>query len=520
MISFLRRHIVAIIIFIITVIIGLFVYKDYGIAWDEQWQRDTGLINYNFIFHGHTSLSTYADKDYGVAFELPLIIIEKLLKLKDSREIYLMRHIVTHLFFLFSAFILYLLIYILYKNRILGILGYLILLLSPLMYAHSFFNTKDIPFMSMFIICFFLFELAFQKWKACYFLLFGICTGLVINIRIMGVMFLLFVSVFMIIDQILTPDKKKIWRFYLIYLISSVSTLIIIWPYLWESPIINFVRAFFTFSKYPRRVFDQLMFGDYTRITDFKWYYIPVWFSITTPIPVIFAGLTGSILIFINLTKTPIKFFSNALNRNQLMYLFCFFGSIASVIILHSVLYNGWRQMYFIYPSFILLSIYGISGIFKIRNKHIRLFSYFPLIIIFVFNFTNVGWFMIRNHPFEHVYFNNFISHEEQYLKNNFVMDYWGTSYKQALEYVLNKDINNKINILVANLPGKYNARILEKNNRERLNYVFKIEDADYYISKYKLNIKGFGYPACIEVFNIKVLNSDIISVWKIKKNV
>ena len=44
---------------------------------------------------------------------------------------------------------------------------------------------------------------------------------------------------------------------------------------------------------------------------------------------------------------------------------------------------------------------------------------------------------MIRNHPFQNVYFNNFLSHDEQYLRKNFEMDYWGTSYKQALEYVL-----------------------------------------------------------------------------------
>ena len=88
------------------------------------------MVTYNFIFHGDKSLKTYGNRDYGVAFALPLIIIEKILNLKDSREIYLMRHLVTHLFFLISAFVFYLLIYFLYKNRILGILGYLMLLLK------------------------------------------------------------------------------------------------------------------------------------------------------------------------------------------------------------------------------------------------------------------------------------------------------------------------------------------------------------------------------------------------------
>ena len=75
--------------------------------------------------------------------------------------------------------------------------------------------------------------------------------------------------------------------------------------------------------------------------------------------------------------KNPLKFITDVFSRNQLMYFFCFFGSIISVIILHSVLYNGWRQMYFIYPSFILLAIYGISFILKIRNKIFSLIYFF-----------------------------------------------------------------------------------------------------------------------------------------------
>ena len=125
------------------------------------------------------------------------------------------------------------------------------------------------------------------------------------------------------------------------------------------------------------------MFGEFIKPTEIKWYYIPFWFSVTTPIPIIVAGLAGSIFIIINIIKNPLKFITDEFNRNQLMYFLCFFGSIVSVIILHSILYDGWRQMYFIYPSFILLAVYGISCILKI-GKEMSVYLLLLLLLLYL----------------------------------------------------------------------------------------------------------------------------------------
>ena len=58
---------------------------------------------------------------------------------------------------------------------------------------------------------------------------------------------------------------------------------------------------------------------------------------------------------------------------------------------------------------------------------------------------------------------------------------------------------------------------ILKKDDRERIVFVNKIKDADYFISNYHCNPNDFDFPDSTKVFNIKVLNSDIISVWKLK---
>ena len=149
--SFIHRHIGPI-LFFIAFLIALLSFDEYGLGWDEPQQRGTGKVCYDYVFSEDSNLLRWSDRDYGVAFELPLIILEKTFNLTDSRSIYLMRHLVTHLFFLLGCYFLFRLIDYLYNNKLLSTIGFLLLVLHPRLYSHSFFNTKDIPFMTMFII--------------------------------------------------------------------------------------------------------------------------------------------------------------------------------------------------------------------------------------------------------------------------------------------------------------------------------------------------------------------------------
>ncbi len=211
--NLVKNHLIGIIILFFSLIIGVLIYGDYGISWDEPSQRTIGMKSYGYMFEGDKSYETFFYKEYGVAFEVPLIMIEKSLSLNDPRDIYRTRHLISHFFFLFAAFIFYLLIWVLYGNRLFAITGYLMLLLSPRIYAHSFFNTKDIPFMSMFIICLFFSVIAFSRKKSGYFLLLGFCTGLLVNIRVMGILLPLITILFFLIDLVKEKGKMRILFF-------------------------------------------------------------------------------------------------------------------------------------------------------------------------------------------------------------------------------------------------------------------------------------------------------------------
>ena len=184
--NFLARH-AAIIALALFAVVGVAVLDDYGVAIDEGTQRSNGIASLDYILGDADALPNGVDRFYGVAFELPLIAIERLLRLDDSRSILLSRHIITHAFFLAGGFFSWLLAYRLFGSRIIALFAMLIFLLHPRLYAHSFFNTKDLPFLSMFMIALYLIHRAFRRDTVWAFALCGAGVGILANIRIMGV---------------------------------------------------------------------------------------------------------------------------------------------------------------------------------------------------------------------------------------------------------------------------------------------------------------------------------------------
>ena len=510
-----KNHLIGITILFFSLVTGMMIFKDYGISWDEPLQRVIGIKAHGYIFSDDKSYEASFYKEYGVAFEVPLIMIEKSLSLTDTSDIFRMRHLVTHLFFLISAFFFYLLIWFLYKNKLLAITGYLMLLLSPRIFAHSFFNTKDIPFMSMFIICFFFTIIAFSKKKKRYFILAGLCSGLLINIRVMGILILFMTILFFLIDLFKEKGKKQILLSLFVYIISAGGILFLSWPYLWEDPLGNFAAAFISMSKYRWDNY-VLMFGEFVRSTKIDWWYFPSWFVITTPVVYLILGVTGIVVLCFHILRSPGKFLTSTTERNQLLFLSCFAAPVMAVIVMHSVLYDTWRQLFFIYPSFLLLAIYGLSSILSRKSGNGSLIKYVVAGII-ALSFVNTVWFMVKSHPFQDVYFNQLVSHKEQSLRKNFEMNFWGTGYKQALEYILENDKSAKIRIMAANMPGEHNLLLMDEQDRKRVHYVYSLAQANYFITNYRWHPGDYGYLPSRQFFTINVLSSDIISVWKLQ---
>lgn len=506
-VSIIKKY-VGVILLAITITVGLFTYKTYGISWDEQEQRHIGMFTYNYLVHGDPALHYYWNRNYGIAFELPLLVIERILNLHDSRDIYLMRHLVSHLFFLFSAFLLFLLIDYLYKNKVLATIGFLMLVLNPVIYGHSFFNSKDVPLLSMYIVCFLASAVAFNNTKYKYYFLLGVACALLINTRIMGFLMVACVCLFFLIDYFNPANnKKKTVRFFITFLTTTLVVLYASWPYLYNNPVGNMIDAFKGASNHWLAI--DLFNGKLLDGHRVSKAYTFVWFSISNPIIYLLAGIFGIILLAACFFKNPGKYLFDKMKRNNLAYIIIFVAPILLVIILNSRLYDGWRLLYFLYAPFILLAIYGLNYLLNTKVK-------LPVIILMAMGIGATSFYMIQNFPFGYVYFNKLVATDEpEKLRKTWELDYWGTSYKQALEYILENDKSPKIDIAVATPPGEMNLLILKPEERKRINLYSA--NPEYFLTGYRFHPEDYPYPASQVYYSIKVLNSSIMTVYKLR---
>ncbi len=501
-------------LFIITLLIGLFTYKDYGMAWDEPDQRAPGVQSYNYIFNGNQELFQKKSDHHGAGFEIPLVIIEKSLNITDPKAIYEMRHLVTHLFFLVSLLFGYFLFYRLFKNNLIASIGYLLLAFSPRIYAHSFFNTKDLPFLCMFTIIFAVSEYAFDKKnKLSLFFILGLLCGYATSIRIMGVMIGGFIIAFLLLDLFFNiKDKEKPTKTVLkilLFIIGFFALLLLGWPYLWHNPVKNFADSFASFSHYEWNG-PVLLNGKFEKATKLPWFYFPVWFFITNPILWLIAGFTGIVIVILAFIKKPLEYIKNTTNRNFIFYLACFFAPIFAVIVLHSVIYDDWRHLYFVYPSFVLLALYAINFFMQKKFKWV-------LVSLCALQFISIAWFMVRNHPLNHIYFNELVSHEEDSLRHNYEMDYWGLSMKQGLEYIAANDTSKHIKIAsdFALTPIRNNIQMLPMQDRVRFDTI-GWQKADYFMTNFRCHPEDYPPNSSITIdYTLSVLNSQILCIFK-----
>ena len=510
----LTPYLPGILLFFLALAVGLLTYQDYGIAWDEPAQRAPGLLSYNYIFYGDQELFTTPNDNHGAGFEVLLVLFEKWKNLTDLRDIYQMRHIVTHVFFLVSVFCAYVLIYRLFKNKFLACLGFIMLLFAPRLYAHSFFNSKDMPFLFMFLITLAACQVAFEKNKPLLFLGLGVLCGYATSIRIMGVMLGAIILLFLFIDLATDLVNKKNSRTPILNILLFSAGFIIFlylgWPYLWESPIARFIDSFNKLAHFDLVTEVVLINGKYISASKLPWTYFPAWFIITNPELWLFAGFAGILLLGIGFFRKPLTYLKNTRERNFLLYFLCFLVPVLAVIILHSIIYDDWRHLYFVYPSFVLLALYFINKLLQTRYKAIVQAACMLQLVL-------TGTFMVSSHPFNQVYFNNFVSHAPEYLRKNYDLEYWGCGFKQGLDHVLNTD-KSKIIKINCDFPILLDNGImsLHEDDRQRIQFADK-GNADYLFT----NFRGhpYDYPSYKTEYAVKVLNSSVLSVFRLEKD-
>ena len=500
-------------LFLIFLIVTAISYDDYGIAWDEPNQKEIGKFNYDYLLGTSDSLKQYHDRYYGAAYEMPVYALTKIFNLENTPSEYHFRHLINHLLFILSLAFFFALLFKLFKNFHTAIFGTLILYLHPRIFAHSFFNSKDLVFLSFFIIGLYTLFLVFENQTKKRILLHALATAFLIDIRIIGII-LPFISLLVMLPNLFKASeyRKQSLKSLTLYSILSILFIYLFWPALWTDPFL-LGKSFLRMSHFPFR-YDVLFQGALIPATQIPWSYIPVWIGISTPPFILLFIILGFVWLIRDYIKNPESAFFT--NKQWFILVIATFPIDFSIllIIINSTLYDGWRQVFFLYPMILLAAIYAFHHLMKkLENK--RFWKIFTYTLISVFIILTVKK-IIYLHPYEQVYFNHFVSKKDENRRKSFEMDYWGLSYREGIAYVLNHDNSKKISICFANAAGENNLLCFSDEEQARIVIKEKPEMADYFITNYRYHPENYKYTN--EVFKVERDENHILSVFKMTK--
>ena len=496
-------------LFLIFFLVGLFTFRDYGMWTDEEFQRFSGLYWLNYVV-SFTSLDELKNlialklnqigdftlpspkyhPYYGVIFDLPAAFLELIFKVEDSKDYFHLRHLLNFILFFIASIFFYKLLFNRYSNYSISLIGTLFFVLSPRIYGSSFFNNKDVVFLSLITIALYFAFKALEKPNYKNLLFFSILAALSTSHRILGILLPLSFIAFTFLSVLSNNKKTKDLLSIIFFCVSYYIFLILFWPVLWSGPIENLILAFKWFSQQILEV-KMLFNGEYVYTNFLPYNYIFSWIFITTPILYIILFLIGYIQIFrrfflkfLNIKDKAYYYdlWRGVKEKKDLFILFNITIVISYFILSDVILYNGWRHIYFINTFIIYIATYAFYRIdLHLQLKSKKKFHYYISILFLV----TIIYKMIIYHPFQNIYFNNYfkkISHQ------NFEIDYDGLSGKKFLEEILALEKNkNVISIGVASwYPLHRSIKLLDKKDRQKINIVGQeFKKADYIYSNF-----------------------------------
>ncbi len=497
--------------------VGIAAYKDYGLTWDENIQRVcNGYVNYNFIFYeGKETLLKSGDKYHGPAFELVLVLVEKALHLTEKREIYFMRHFATFFLFFISAIFFYLLSLKLFKNWKLAFIAVLFYVLSPHIFSHAFYNSKDAAFLSFFTISIYFLILFHERQTYLRAFFYALTAAFTIDIRIVAIIIPAISGLLFFMELIFTLFKKKKPEFNLksifLFFLMLIGFIILFWPVLWINPVHHFIAALIENSNYFYNA-EVFYFGKYIRAHDLPRHYLLFWIFVSVPVIYSVLFLIGTVYQLKTFVMKPFYFIRE--NKNEIVILIWFFVPVSAIVIFGSVAFDTGRHLYFIHGAFILLSVYGLQSVYSFfQNKKIILYSFNFILIC---SLGGVIYKMVKIHPYEHLYFNEAMGNDMQKIKNNFEMDYWGISSREVLEHILEKDSSQKIVIYSRDYPVELNATILLPEQEQRIVFTDTAEQGKYYFTDYRHKPEE-GEPCQKELYSVMIGNASISTAFAMR---
>lgn len=588
------RQIHILILIVVALIIGLFIFMHYGESWDElQFFKyaDNTIKSYStWPRTGNIPLTGNTYDNYGPAYVIAVDLGARLLTHIIPLTASDMRHLLYFITYIVGIWAFYALAKR-WLSQIPAIGATLLFATQPLLWGHAFISPKDIPFLTFFLLSlefgfrmvdnlpdapqpkrtllvltaiwlatvfglfivtpfihtwidslvraaasgqtniisviasdihkvkpeiyiqkyfvyfllarsfFFLLStlIIFWLWRkvpSAFYFLFAILPaaillGVTTSIRVLGP----FIALFVIYYAFRKHGKKAIPAL-IVYAVIALVAAYLTWPYLWLNPVGHFIESVRVMSEYPWR--GQVLFSgmDYPS-TGLPASYLPVLLGIQLTEPVWFLFAVGLAVTVYGSVKKRME--SRALLALTLVW---FILPLIGFIVTRSPLYDNFRQIFFMLPPVFLMAGVVFE---KIKRPVLQIVLIALMVLPGVID-------SVRLHPYEYIYYNRFVG-SEQGVFRKFELDYWGTSYREAANW-LNANAPANANIWAegpAHLLGMYLRPDL------KLYSSYEVERADHYdyvvaLTRYNLDLTS--YPDAKVIHTIE-RNGALLTVIK-----
>lgn len=513
-------------LFIAYLVLGILVYRDYGISTDEPNERESTFINIKYVLDtfdidvlsgSDGDLENYIDRYYGVAIQVLPTLVECAMGYPGGPTIYYVRHLWTFLICFTGYICFYLMCREIFKTRWLSMLGTAMLALYPRFFAEQFYNIKDMVFASMIMVSMFATVRVIEsKYSIFWTIVFGVLTALTTNVRMAGAIFPILLLGYLWLTGILNKCKVRvdeggnhILRSSFIIIIVYVVSYVVMLPALWKDPIGRIMDVFTEFSDYAWNGTIVFM-GEVIGPSELPWYYIPVWLLISLPVwYILLFVLTIGVILYVFIrkirTKEKLQLLSIVFRYKYILWaaLAGFLPWLAAVV-MHSTLYNGWRHFYFVLPFMIFVVLGGFDYVITHFTQN-RLLSKGMIFISVIGLLLQSGW-IIKNHPYEMVYLNAI----GKIWGADFDRDYWSLTSIELSRYIMEHDDSEKISLEMSN---DIFMRFLPEEEKER---IVLEENGTYYIETYRGKVGNDvvkeGYK---EYYSITVDGYRIATIFK-----
>ncbi|WP_116127965.1 hypothetical protein [Lewinella sp. IMCC34183] len=469
----MNHRIVTCLLFGAYLLLGWTIVDDYGISFDEAIQRGQGLATVELMADrlgiDHPPLgstNSYFSK-YGMMFQIVSVLAEvKTGALNDPYRYYRIRHVLGFLLFGVALAFFYRTLRLRWPSHPwYPLVGTLLLLLMPRLFAHAFFNPKDHILLVFYVVATFTLANFLRKRTTASLVWHMIASSLAVNARLPGLIVVGATVALLLWEQLFTRpgNFRRMWQAP-VYLAGTMLFTLPFFPYIWEAPVARLAGALETMTKFPYAG-ENLIFGTLYPAGDPPAWYLPAWILIGTPIVYLLfiaIGLvrTGVVTVRQLLGGRMWRDFGGQLDFVQLGLSV---GPLLVVIALGATVYNGWRHVHFVYPG---LAFLGMTG-FDLARRRWPLAA--PVMLGGGLIWTAIV--MVRMHPQQQVYLNEFVTDELPVTR--YEMDYWGAGYREAfIRYAETVPEGEVRNVKCTNWPCVDNVRALPPPWRDRLRVV------------------------------------------------